>query len=121
MHRKCKILKLNRKAHTAWLALALFVAPLIYQSLHRLVHLTDEQHCHGVCQTAPPDRSKLHFAASAHCAVCEYELVLPGQTENQADIPDIALIYFAYSQSFTIDVYQQAAGNKATRGPPQTL
>lgn len=120
MHRKCKILKLNRKVHTTWLALALFVAPLIYQSLHHLVHLTDEQHCYGVCQTRPPDRSKLHFAASAQCAVCEYELILPGQTENQVEIPDITPIYFAYSQLITIVLYQQAAGKEAIRGPPQT-
>jgi hypothetical protein len=109
---------LNRKSHTAWLALALFVAPLIYQSLHRFVHLTDEQHCHGVCQTTQSDRSKLNFAASSKCAVCEYELVLPGQTEPLAQIPGITPVDFAYVQAHTPTTFQQPVQNTSTRAPP---
>ncbi|MBK9291885.1 MAG: hypothetical protein IPM52_09700 [Bacteroidetes bacterium] len=102
----------------AWTAIALFVFPMLWQSLHRLDHLMARHDCGSTCASAKPSDEALHFAPSGHCAACEYELVLPGQTSGSPDLAVPFTFRYIFQAEKTSRLFIPAIPGPAPRAPP---
>jgi len=101
----------------AWLGACLFLFPLFWQSMHRLSHLSQPQ-CEGTCETSHDATGSQHYAASAHCAVCEYQLVLPAIVAVQVDSPKPQLHFFHYRDFHSASLFIVPSDARSTRAPP---
>lgn len=122
---RCIVIKF--KSYIAPLLLCLFVFPILFQSLHVLLHHSGDKnvhhHCcsHETCQVLIKHKQNDGISLTKgedKCAICDYHFVTKNLVDITVVVGAIPLIKCNYETITKQQKYHSALSNKSSRAPP---
>jgi hypothetical protein len=112
------------KTHITVLLAGFFIFPVVYQSVHLVLHNSnrDKEH-HHVCSEHAPAPDPLEGISSLSelktvCPICEYEFSIKEIPEISVFYCNIPIKHLSYNRTAVRQIYKDFFSKGSTRAPP---